>query len=151
MLILKQVRNLVAILLTLNKCSYFVDFIQVKNLIVILLTLKQIKNQTDNKTLMGETGCLSIFFLLFGHHFKSPDSTLASQTCKGLHQLWTLSWHKAFFKCLGIQFFNLLTRDLWDAIPHQRSPTLIPREAEDFPTGDNHSKHVHLSTYLAWL
>ena len=54
-------------------------------------------------------------------------------------------------ECLGIQFFNLLTCDLWDTTPCQRSPTLIPREAEDFPRGDNHSKHVPLPTYLAWL
>ena len=56
-----------------------------------------------------------------------------------------------FFECLGIQFFNSLTCDLQDAIPWQRSPTLIPRELEDFPRGFNHSKHVPLPTYLAWL
>ena len=27
----------------------------------------------------------------------------------------------------------------------------LPREAEDLPKGDNHSKHVPLPTYLAWL
>ena len=27
----------------------------------------------------------------------------------------------------------------------------LPRETEDFPRGDNHSKHVPLSAYLAWL
>ena len=27
----------------------------------------------------------------------------------------------------------------------------FPREAENFPRGDNHSKHVPLLTYLAWL
>ena len=56
-----------------------------------------------------------------------------------------------FFECLGIQLFNLLTCDLQDTMPCQRSPTLIPREAEDFPRGDNHSKYVPLPTYLAWL
>ena len=101
---------------------------------------------------MGETGCLWIFFFLF---LAIPSchwhSTLASQTCEGLHQLWALPRHLAFFECLGIQFFNLLTCDLRDTMPCQRSPTLIPREAEDFPGGDNHSKHVPLPTYLAWL
>ena len=29
--------------------------------------------------------------------------------------------------------------------------TLLPREAEDFPGGDNHSKHVFLPICLAWL
>ena len=27
----------------------------------------------------------------------------------------------------------------------------LPREVEDFPRGDNHSKHVPLPTYLTWL
>ena len=35
---------------------------------------------------------------------------------------------------------------------HQALPTQpLPREAEDFPRGDNHSKHVPLLTYFAWL
>ena len=29
--------------------------------------------------------------------------------------------------------------------------TLIPREAEDFPRGDNQSRHMPLPTYLDWL
>ena len=36
-------------------------------------------------------------------------------------------------------------------MPRQRSLTLIPRETEDFPRGDNHSKQLALPTYLAWL
>ena len=56
-----------------------------------------------------------------------------------------------FFECICIQFFNSLTCDLWHAMPRQKSLTLIPREAEDFPRGDNHSKHVPLPTYLALL
>ena len=41
---------------------------------------------------------------------------------------------------------------LCHAIGHQVLPTqLLPREAEDFPRGGNHSKHVPLLTYLAWL
>ena len=78
-------------------------------------------------------------------------STLASQTCEGLHQLWALPRHLGVFECLGIQFFNLLKCDLWDAMLCQRSLTLIPREAEDFSRGDNYSKHVPLPTYLPWL
>ena len=31
------------------------------------------------------------------------------------------------------------------------SLTLLPREAEDFCRGGNHSKHMPLLTYLAWL
>ena len=60
-----------------------------------------------------------------------------------------------FFECIGNQLFNSHTCDLRDAMPHQRSLTLtltlISREAEDFPRGDNHSKHVPLPKYLACL
>ena len=67
------------------------------------------------------------------------------------------------FECIGNQFFNSHTSDLRDAMPGQWSLThahvtygtpcharghLIPREAEDFPRGDDHSKHALLSTYL---
>ena len=39
---------------------------------------------------------------------------------------------------------------LCHAIGHQVLPIQpFPREAEDFPRGDNHSKHVSLFTYLA--
>ena len=64
-------------------------------------------------------------------------------------ELYPNTW--VFFECLGTQFFNSFTCDVWETMPHQRSPTLMPREAEDFLRGDNHSKHVPLSTYLAWL
>ena len=103
---------------------------------------------------MGETGCLCIFWFLFFLAIASyhSHSTLASQTCEGFHQLWALPQHLAFFfECSGIQFFNLLTCDSRDIMPCQRPPALIPREAEDFPRGDNYSKHVPLPTYLAWL
>ena len=57
-----------------------------------------------------------------------------------------------FFECLGIQSFNWVTCDLWDTMPRQRSPTLIPRKAEDFPRGDSHFKHfVPPLTYLIYL
>ena len=40
-------------------------------------------------------------------------------------------------------------RTLCHAIGHQVLPTQpLLREAEDFPTGDNHSKHMPLLTYL---
>ena len=59
--------------------------------------------------------------------------------------------------CLSIQFFNsnTLVSDLRDAMPRQRSlytyPTPIPKEAEDFPRGGKHFKHVPLPTYLICL
>ena len=43
-------------------------------------------------------------------------------------------------------------KTLCHAIGHQVLPTQpLPREAEDFPRGGNHFKHVPLPTYLAWL
>ena len=41
---------------------------------------------------------------------------------------------------------------LCHAIGHRVLPTQpLSREAEDFPRGGNHSKHMPLLTYLAWL
>ena len=43
-------------------------------------------------------------------------------------------------------------RILCRAIGHQKLPTQpFPRDAEDFPRGGNHSKHMSLLTHLAWL
>ena len=53
--------------------------------------------------------------------------------------------------CLSVQVYNSLTCDLRDAMPRQRSLSLIPREAEDFPRGDKRFKHVPLPTYLIYL
>ena len=114
----------------------FPDFEQVKKLIVILLTLNKLK--------------LDAYASFFGHGLISlalhPGFSDLLGSPPALSCTLTLGF---FFECLGIQFFNLLTCDLRDTMPHQRSPTLIPREVEDFPRGDNHSKHVPLPTYLA--
>ena len=82
-----------------------------------------------NKTPIGETGCLSNpYFLLTG--------------------------------CLGIQFFAypslcstcVTYRAPCHAAGHQVLPNQpLPREAEDFPRGNNHPKHVPLLTYLVSL
>ena len=40
---------------------------------------------------------------------------------------------------------------LQDAMPRQGLLTFILREAEDFPRGDKHFKHVPLPTYLIYL
>ena len=76
------------------------------------------------KAPLGETGCLSILFIYLFYFI---------------------------FECIGIQFFNSLTCDFQDVMPHQRSLTLLPREVEDFPRGDRHFKHVPLLTYLIYL
>ena len=36
-------------------------------------------------------------------------------------------------------------------MPRQRSLTLLPREAEDFPRGGNHFRYIPPLTYLGWL
>ena len=44
---------------------------------------------------------------------------------------------------------NSLNCDLGGAMPRHRSPALLLRKAEDFSSGDKHSKHMPLLTYLA--
>ena len=117
---------------------------------------------------MEETGCLSFFFFFlcfcFLFFYLLPFG-----------RNWLPVLFFFFFECLGIQFFNslpFLTQSvrlplvtypslcstyatygtLCHAIGHQVLPTQpLPREAKDFPRGDNHSKHNPLLTYLAWL
>ena len=66
---------------------------------------------------MGEARCLCILTIASCHR----QSTLASQTCEGLQQLWALPQHLFFF----------LTCNLRDTIPCQRSPTLMPCDLQD--------------------
>ena len=100
------------------------------------------------KTLLGENGCLGnpyftywlpkhpvfLFTLALTQSVRLPMVTYASL-------------------CSPCVTYGTLCH----ATGHQVLPTLatallpIPRGAEDFPRGANHSKHVPLSTYLAWL
>ena len=103
---------------------------------------EQVKNLLYNKTPLGKTGCLrNPYFLLTG--------------------------------CLSIQFFDSPRRQsirpplvtypllcstcvnyvmLCHVIGYQVLPIHpLSREAQDFPMGGNHFKHVPLLTYLAWL
>ena len=127
-------------MLTLKKLiCYFADFgwvsdfEQVKTLVAILLPLNKLKKLTT-KLPWEKLDAYAFFFFFLAIASCHRLSTLASQTCEGI-----------------LQFFNSLTGDLWDAVLRQRLPTLVPREAEDFHRGNNYSKHVSLSTYLAWL
>ena len=114
-------------LLTLNKS---------KNLVVIFLTLNKLKKLATK--LPREKPMHPSPILYFQPSPVQSDSRLPHPTL--------------FFECIGIQFFNSLTCDLQDAMPHQRSLTLIPREVEDFPRGDRHFKHVPPPpTYLICL
>ena len=94
---------------------------------------------------------MHLFFSLFGHCLMSPALHPGFSDLWGSPPALSSTPTLGFLECLGIQYFNLLTCDLRDTMPCKRSPTLIPREAEDFPRGYNHSKHVPLPTYLAWL
>ena len=114
---------------------------------------EQVK-KTNKKTPMGETGylCISFFHFLFGHCLMSsalhPGFSDPWGSPPALSSTPTLGF---FFECLGIQFFNSLACDLPDTMPRQRLPTLISREAEDFPRGDRHFNHVPPFTYLIYL
>ena len=44
-----------------------------------------------------------------------------------------------------------LNKHLGDAMPRQKSLSLIPREEEDFQRGDKHFKHVPPPTYIICL
>ena len=94
---------------------------------------------------------MHLFFSFFGHCLMSLALHPGFSDLWGSPPALSSTPTLGFFECLGIQFFNLPTCDLWDTMPCHRSPTLVTREEEDFPRGDNHSKHVPLPTYLAWL
>ena len=109
---------------------------------------------TLNKTPIGETGCLCIFFLFFNY---LPHVTGTPLFHSSFSDLWgsppalTSTPTLGFCECIGIQFFNLLTCVLQDVMSCQRSPTLTLREVENIRRGGNYYKHVPLPTYLAWL
>ena len=146
------------------KISHFGNFEKVIIKIAILLTLNKSKNlvvilvkKPNNKTPLGETGCIDISFLRpLPCVTCAPPWLLRPMRVSTSSELYPDTWLSfVFFECIGIQFFNSLTCDLRDTIPRQRSLTLtltlIPREAEDFPRGDRHFKHAPLPTYLICL
>ena len=131
------------------KNSHFADFEQVKKLVFISPTLDKSKINlmtwdkskiTNSKTPVGETGYLCICFLFRPPFFVFLNAQVSSFL---IHSDVTYGT-----PCHARGHLHSLTCDLQDAMPHQRSLTLIPREAED-PQGDNHSKHVPLPPYLA--
>ena len=86
------------------------------------------------KTPLGETGCLGnpYFFALAA---SASSFLIHSHVTYGM-------------PCHARGHLHSLTCDLRDAMPRQRSLTLIPKEAEDFPRGEKHFKHVPPPTYL---
>ena len=123
--------------------------------IIIIIVNNNNNNNNNNKNLQKKLPWekLDVWAFFEATTLCDLHSTLASQTRKVLHQLWTLPQHKTFFffECLGIRFLNSLTCDLRDTMPPQRSLTLLPREAEDSPRDDRHFKHVSPRTYLIYL
>ena len=116
------------------------------------------------KTPLGETeclgnpyftGCLSIQFfnlpLLHPHPYPHPHSQLG--------HLWLPTLHCAAPVLLTgrhaapevTRCFSTPPDVLQDTMPCRGSLTLIPREAEDFPRGDKHFKHVPPPTNLIYI
>ena len=93
---------------------------------------------------------MHFLFRSLPHVTGTPPWLLRPMRVSTSSELYPDTWRFFFFECIGIQFFNSLTCDLWDTMPCQRSLTLTltPREAEDFPRGDNQSGHMPLPTYL---
>ena len=97
-----------------------------------------------NKTPLGEIGCLgNPYFLLTGclgiQFFDSPPSPTQPT------RLSLVTYPSLCSTCMTY-------RTPCHSIGHQVVPTQpLPREAEDFPRGGKHSKHVPLLTYLARL
>ena len=81
------------------KNSHFTDFEHVK--------------KTNNKTPVGETGYLCIFFLFrpLPHVNGTPPWLLRPMRVSTSSELYPNTW-LFFFECIGIQFFNSLTCDL---------------------------------------
>ena len=141
-------------------------------LMVIFLSLSKSKINLTTKFPHKKLDAWANFWATYPCH---RHSTLASQTCEGLPQFWAL--HQllsiAYFSWLfrhPVFWFTLLSQHsqlgcLWLPTPHCAAPVwltghhampavtrcLPPREAEDFPRGSNHSKHMSLLTYLAWF
>ena len=133
---------------------------------VILLTLSKLKINLTAKLFWEKLDAWATFWTTYPCR---QDSTLASQTCEGLHQFWALPWllSIAYFSIVQASNFlihphfptqsvrlpfitypSLCTTGVTYRKPchgngHQVFPTqLLPREAEDFSRGANHSNHM---------
>ena len=96
-----------------------------------------------SKTPLGETGCLCNPYL------NPYPGCIGIQLFDSPPYPSTVS--QAAFGYLPLTVLHLC--ELQDTMPNYWSPSafhpILPREAEDFPRGGNHSKHVPLLTYLA--
>ena len=127
----------------------------------IILNLKLWTSHKTCKTPLGETGCLGnpyftgcVSIQLFNwpqpltQSVRLPMATYPS-LCSSCVTCGTLC-HTFGHQVLPAPWMTSLDV-LQDAMPCQGSLTLIPREAEDFPRGNNQSKHMPLPTHLDWL
>ena len=116
----------------------FVDFEQVKKLSGYFADFEQVKTFA---TPLGESGCLGNSYFTYW----LPKHPVFWFTLTQSVRLPMVTYPSLCSPCVTYG-------TLCHAIGHQVLPTQpLPREAEDFPRGDNHSKHVPLPTYLAWL
>ena len=134
-----------------------------------------VKKQPYNKTLIGKTECLSNFLgylsmlpalhLGFPGLWRPPPALISTKTafsCLLFLFMHPVFWFTSLFltqwvRLLLVTYPSVCStyvtyRTPYHASGHQAlSIQPLPREAEDFPRGSDHSKHVSLPTYLAWL
>ena len=95
------------------------------------------------KTPLGETGCLGNPY--FTYWLPKHPVFWFTLTLTQSVRLLMVAYPSLCSICVTY-------RTLCCAIGHKVLPNQpLPREAEDFPRSDNHSNHVPLPTYLAWL
>ena len=152
------------------------DFGHVQKFLVILQTLGKLNINPTAKLPLNKLDVWATFWATYPCHW---HSTLASQTCEGLHQLWALPgllsvayfswllWHPVFqfislfpTQSVGLPLVTYSSmcstcvtyRTPCHATGHQLLPTQpIPSEVEDSPRSDKHFKHVPLLTYLIYF
>ena len=89
-------------------------------------------------------------------HFFGGHYPVSPALHPGFSDLWrppaalSSTRHWPFFECLGIQFFNS-SHVTYGTPCRARGHSHSLREADDFPRGGNHSKHMLPPIYLAWL
>ena len=132
------------------KTSHFSDFEQVIIKLDILLTLNKSSN-TINKLPWSNQMPRHSFF--WGHYpvTSTPPWLLRHVKASTSSELYPDTRLLGFFfKCLGTKFFNS-SHVTYRTPCRTRGHSHSPKEAEDFPRGGNHSKHMPPLTYLAWL
>ena len=131
-----------------------------------MLTLNNSSN-TINKTPLGETGCLSIFlFFVQCLGIQFFDSPHPSPLTSSLNLSWAIATildpfytfspaHRRVIRDFALPtLFTVSVTDLRERFLLSGIfylALILPREAEYFPWGGNHSSHMPAHTYLAWL